>query len=798
MTAGNALFLGTAYDKPYIPHLKSMFGGLTTYVVTEPITLLSQLEMYCAKRNITRIVSTNTSILSKLLHLQGNPKTDPKLSNYAGSLFSYKDLEIVFIDPLAQLQTVSYGKFVTSRFISKVVAPQTWQDPTDFKWQILDPSNINAAYDDLCSAYAIATDIETTRINLAIRCIGYTAIHIDSAGSISMRSYVLPMDSEWALAWMRKINDTAPAKIFQNGKYDNSYLLRYNAHPRNWLWDTAHLFHSWYSELPKDLAFLNAFFLRKVVYWKDLAETSDLAQYYRYNAMDTWATANVWVQQMLQCPDWAKRNYLLEFPLVYPCLLAEMTGIKRDAQRHLEARAEVDEQESKMLASLRAMIDVPHFNPGSYKQVLTLFKVLGCGDLESTKASNIAKAKYRHPLIARILEMISVPKGNPTPSIRGLRKLKGTYLRLDSDADKFDPEKEYDDDEDDLKGGAKEYKGRILYSINPHGTDTGRCASKSHHYWCGFNIQNIPTGIEVKQTLCADDGFYLGECDLEQAESRDTAHISGDTALIAAVTGTKDFHSVNCSAFFGLPYADIYDDSTGKTKNKPLRDLAKRVNHGANYNMGAGVLVDTMGFAKIYEAGTLLKLPYKEPKKIAEHLLAQFHRTYPRIAGAYYVSVVNEIGISRRLVSRAFHHTGYNLAHYNSTGYIDQGDWTRYCFGNPDKNKSDLNSYVAHCPQSLNARTLNEAFMKVFYEVALPNSGNFRLHAQIHDSILFSYRAGFEHLAEEVRSCMEIPVTVRDVSGTVRTFTVPAAAKLGKKDKTTGEFVRAKYWSETE
>jgi hypothetical protein len=45
---------------------------------------------------------------------------------------------------------------------------------------------------------------------------------------------------------------------------------------------------------------------------------------------------------------------------------------------------------------------------------------------------------------------------------------------------------------------------------------------------------------------------------------------------------------------------------------------------------------------------------------------------------------------------------------------------------------------------------------------------------------------------------MEIPVTVRDVSGVDRTFTVPAALKLGKKDKATGEFVRAKYWSETE
>jgi hypothetical protein len=208
--------------------------------------------------------------------------------------------------------------------------------------------------------------------------------------------------------------------------------------------------------------------------------------------------------------------------------------------------------------------------------------------------------------------------------------------------------------------------------------------------------------------------------------------------------------------------------------------------------MGPGVLVDTMGLDKIWEARKLLGLPYKDPKEIASYLLSQFHKTYPRIAGAYYVSVINEIGTSGRLTSRAFHHTEFNIRSYDSTVYIDRGDWTRYCFGRPDKNKSDLNAYVAHCPQSLNARTLNEAFLKVFYEIALPNPGTFRLHAQIHDSILFSFAAGREHHAEEVRKCMEIPVTVRDVSGTYRTFTVPAALKIGTVEKP------AVYWSETE
>ena len=774
----NCLFLGTFEDKEYIANLKGMFNGLSTWVCTDPLQNLTHLEMYCAKRGITRVVSTSVPILRKLLEGLGNSREVKAVGDYAGSVFTHRNLEIVFISPLKQLFTVSYGKFLAARYISKVTDPNAWAEASTFSWTLITPANLEEAYYELSGAYAIAADIETFKDPLSIRCIGYTGIFLDvHTGSFRTSSYVLPIDSTYNLAWMRKINDLPAQKIFQNGKYDCSYLLRYNAPVRNWIWDTAHAMHCWYSELPKDLAFLNAFFLRKVVYWKDLAETQDLLEYYKYNALDTWATANVWIQWMLNSPDWARRNYSLEFPLVYPCLLAEMTGLRRDTTKLLEARNETDKQATKNLTKLQTILGAKGFNPGSPIQVKNLLILLGCKDITTSNEKDLKKAQLRHPLNNFILELVL--------TIRGLRKLSSTYLRVEDDAKQTGIHAG--------EGGAKEFLGRILYALNPHGTDTGRLASREHHFWCGLQIQNIPRGPEVKQTICVEDGFYLGECDLEQAESRDTAHISGDEKLIAAVSGSRDFHSINASSFFGVEYGLIYDDSIKKTKNKPLRDLAKRVNHGANYNMGPNVLIDTMGLDKIWEAQRLLGLSSKwTPKEVAEYLLGAFHATYPRIRSGYYTSVVNEIGLTSRLTSRAFHHLRGGETDDEVTGYIERGDWTRYCFGNPNKNKSDLNSYVAHCPQSLNARTLNEAFLKVFYEIALPFPHDFRLHAQIHDSILFSYTAKGKELAERVRNCMEIPVTVLDVSGTYRTFTVPAALKLGKAGKL------ATYWSETE
>jgi DNA polymerase I-like protein with 3'-5' exonuclease and polymerase domains len=672
-----------------------------------------------------------------------NTRKKPSINDYAGSMFKRDGLEIVFIDPLKQLISVPHGPFVARRYISKLTEADSWMQMPAFSFTVLDASNEQEYFNAFQSAILIAVDIETFSNPPSIRCIGYSALFISATGEFTIRSVVLPLDSLYNLAIMRKFNYELQApKVLQNGKYDISYLCMYNAPLYNYLFDTAYFFHAWYSELPKDLGFLAAFNLREAMYWKDLAETNDLMEY--YNALDTHATLCAFISMIQEAPAWAFDNYLKKFPCVFPTHMSEMIGIKRDMNRLSKAETSLAEKIDKANQSLQRMTATPGFNVNSPKQVMQLLTILGCSDIKSTDEKNLAKVAFRHPLNALLVDKIL--------DIRGNRKLLSTYLTT-----------------------GKEFNGRILYSINQSGTDTGRNASKEHHFWCGLNIQNIPRGVDVKQTLVADDGFMFAECDLEQAESRDTAFIVGDESLISAVTGTKDFHSVNASAFFGIPYDAIYSDTARKVLDKVLRDLAKRVNHGANYNMGPQVLVETMGLINIYKASNLLKLPKLwGPIKIAEYLLAQFHRTYPMIAGVYYPWVINKIALDNLL-------TG-------ATG------WTRYCFGNAGKDKRALNAYVAHCPQSLNAMVLDMAYCKVFHDIAMSkeHGRNFKLNAQIHDSILFQFREGHEYLIDMVKERMEIPITIKGLDGKVREFTVPAAAKAGKDGK------GAKYWSETE
>jgi len=778
MTTQNLCFYGTQDDSPYLGALKSSVGGATCFLRLDKVTTLTEIKLYCKPRNVTGIITTSIPLLSKLLNW--TERKAPSLANYAGSLFNLDGIEVVFVPPLKQTQTVPYGRFLLRRYCDKIVRKDKWLDPIPFTWNVAYPENIEEEYSKLQKAFIIAVDIETLREHAQIRCISFCGFYAEPDGTITAHAIVLPLTSSFALTWLRKLCwHLKPPKVFQNGKYDIAYLTRYGAPVYNYLYDTVNMHHSWYSELPKDLGSLNSFYVRESRYWKDMANTTDLHEYYHYNAIDTYATGFCAITWILEAPIWAKDNYLLEFPNVFPCHLAEMTGIKRDMSRLEKVRQEQDKIDEDLTTSLRTMIGEPNFNPGSPKQVLQLMHILGCKDLTSSDEKNITKARFRHPLNARIL--------GPIIKIRKARKLKSTYLTVGAKA--------------------KEFKGRILCALNPHGTDSSRLASTEHHFWTGLQLQNQPRGKLVKQTYIADDGFFFAEVDLEQAESRDTAYLSGDEKLIKAVEHSPDFHSQNCSNFFGIPFEKLFDVVTKTRLDKKVIDIAKRVNHGANYNMGAYILIETMGEEKILEARKLLNLPkhwgYKE---IAEHLLATFHKTYPGIKGTMYEGIKSEITRTHMLVSQAYH---YNVEGSSFNKLSDEDyerfiphipKWTRYCFGDPTKSKMQLNSYISHSPQSLNAQTLNKAWQRVFHKIAIhpEHAANFKLCAQVHDSILFQYREDHEYLCDMVKEYMEIPITIRGYDNKIRTFTVPADIKKGIIDKTTDKFIPAKYWSETE
>lgn len=733
-------------EENYVRVLKPLLQGRARILLSNVRpTAVFELALAAKEKGITQVATSSPKLLQLLLGQKGDGL--PSVSDYAGSLFHRAGCDFLILPPLDWSVTVPYGKHLFKRLFNKFMEPNSWlaQPAFEAQWSIFTPPQYTDVFEAAATCTFMSCDIETARSgDRIITCVGFTFVHIDAeSGSYTTQTVVVPGDSVYNITVVRQILDLPQPKVFQNGKYDIAYLLRYNCPVRNYAFDTINLFHSWYSELPKDLGFIPLYLLRDWIFHKDEANTGDLFEYYRYNAKDSFVTALSFLALLQELPEWAVRNFLMEFPTVFPCVLSEATGIRCDIPEMKRLREQTETVFTGEKRRLEAMVAAPGFNPGSPKQVGQLFQILGCGDIKGTGKIEIDKASARHPLNRRIFKSIT--------RYREDRKLYGTYLSED-----------------------KLWNGRVYYALNPHGTDTGRNASKESHFWCGLQIQNIPRDrkdIQIKSMFIPDPGFLFGEADLEQAEARDTAYLSGDLRLIATVDdATRDYHGTNASAFFGIPYEKIVHshkviDQDGnflrwvhETLDKAIRDLAKRTNHGANYNMGASVMLDTMGIENVIRARKLLGLPQSwSLLHVCEFLLQKFAETYPVVKGDWYDKVKNDVDTRHMLVG--------------PTG------WTRYCFGSPSKNKRDLNRYVAHPPQSLNAMVLNKAFLRVFYDVWMPNQQDFKLLAQIHDSIFFQYREGRQDLAFAVKRLMEIPVQVRDTFGIERTLLVPAALK---------------------
>jgi DNA polymerase I - 3''-5'' exonuclease and polymerase domains len=742
----------TEEDTKYLSFLKPILNGkCTVRLGNTPLTLGLELILRAKEAGCTAIATSCETTLQMFL---GKGK---KLDDYEGSMIERHGMEILFVPPVKQLLTIPYMRHLYERYFDKYIHPERWLTIPKFEWELFDPSQVDRWMDILSSASFVSCDIETgPEGDRVITCIGFTAVRIDAASnSFTVATIVVPFTDLFNLVFVSNVLSLPVPKVFQNGKYDNAYLLRYNMPTINYAFDTMYMFHCWYSELPKTLDFITGYLLRKWEFWKDESKTTDLLQYYEYNAKDCFTTAMSLLAIFLEFPDYAIKNYLMEFPVMFPCMLTEATGILCDKKAMADNAEKMELTIAKELHELQQMVNAPGYNPNSPKQTGQLFHILGCKDIKGTGKIPQDKAGARHPLNKVIMKKIE--------KIRGSRKLASSYLK-----------------EDVL------WNDRIYYSLNPHGTDTGRNASKESQFWCGLQIQNIPRDrkdIQVKDQFISYSGFYMGEADGEQAEARDTAYLSGDLKLIAAVEDhTKDFHGYNASSFFGIPYDRIvksYALANGLWKHdvldKDIRDLSKRTNHGANYNMGPDVMVDTMGIENVIRARTLLGLPQHWPlRKVCDYLLTKYAETYPVVKGAWYDKCSADV---------------------MGTGFlIGPTGWTRRCFGDPTKNKHDLNRYVAHPPQSLNAMVMNQAYRKVFHEIYLPNPQDFKLGPQIHDSIVFQYRIGRQDLAWKVKECMEIPTKVKDTFGIERTFIVPVALK-GEHTRWS-KLVDAKEWKQ--
>ena len=278
-----------------------------------------------------------------------------------------------------------------------------------------------------------------------------------------------------------------------------------------------------------------------------------------YAAADAALTFHLWqeIEPELDQANLQELYNQIEIPLITVIADMEQAGIEIDRSYLNNMSEQMQEELSEIQDKIFNLNNNAPFNINSPKQLNeVLFQSLGLPtkDLRRTKqgystdASSLESLKNEHPIIGNIQKF------------RELTKLKGTYV-------------------DALPAMVNPTTGRVHTSFNQAGSTTGRFSSSNP------NLQNIPIrteqGRKIRKAFVAKEGHLLLAVDYNQIELRVLAHMSQDEALLLAFHEGQDIHRATASAAFDIPISEV---------NASQRDLAKRVNFGLMYGMGANSL----------------------------------------------------------------------------------------------------------------------------------------------------------------------------------------------------------------
>ncbi len=288
---------------------------------------------------------------------------------------------------------------------------------------------------------------------------------------------------------------------------------------------------------------------------------------------------------------------------------------------------------------------------------------------------------------------------------------------------------------------------RMRFSYNIGGTNTGRFSCNKNVFGGGTSGQNITD--ELRQIFVADEGKKLAYLDLEQAESRVTAYVSGDEAYIEACE-SDDLHVFVAKMVWpelnwsGDPELDKEKAEATFWHHWSRRDLSKRGGHLLNY--------------------------YGQPKSNAKNLhvsievMTKFYRNYFRVFKGIKqihsdVSIEIQTGRPPRIV------TPLGRA--------------RLFFGR-SYDDDVLRKAIAYRPQSTVADILNLGMWRIWKYMP-----DVQLLAQLHDAVLIQYdddpRVEQDVLGRAI-VLMTIPVMVTDIArrgGVTRRMVIPVDASVG-------------------
>ncbi len=361
---------------------------------------------------------------------------------------------------------------------------------------------------ELCAAPKLAVDIESVKASKKnaghknfILCAGFAT---SATRSVCIVNHG---DNQFNNS-VQRILESDAKKVFHFGTFDTEVFHINGFETKNYWWDTLTAQHILAPELPRSLDFLSSIYTREPYYktvgrgeipddTKSWGAKVDKSKLWIYNCRDTGVTFEIQEEQEKELTNRDLEMFRYEMNLIPVAQTMSRNGLLVDKER-LQI---FDDATTIRWYKLQGMIDAlceKHVNVYSPKQMQNVLyqdlglpvrrnrdgsittdedAVVGLITFVADKLSTLVaeRAKFEWNVKFAVLKAIL--------EIRGLRKLRSTYLRFDLSND-----------------------GRVRSLYKFSNTDTGRGAAEMYVDATGINSQTFPrSSVEVPDELTVPD-----------------------------------------------------------------------------------------------------------------------------------------------------------------------------------------------------------------------------------------------------------------------------------------------------
>jgi DNA polymerase-1 len=391
--------------------------------------------------------------------------------------------------------------------------------------------------------------------------------------------------------------------------------------------------------------------------------------------------------------------YLKEMQLLKCLMNMERRGVAIDTEYCRREALQCEERIAKIEEGIQKEFgDVNIYSNKELKEFLFDKEKLTCNSYTakgnpSLDAYNLKQ--YDHPIIPMIIEA------------RELNKVKATYLEgLQEMADS---------------------EGSVHCNFYQVGAKTGRFSCREP------NLQNIPRGgvIDVRKAFTVRPDYSNFYFDYSQIELRLFAHYSKEPKMIDAFIKGEDLHAMTARALFNTSQEDV-------APTKPQRELAKRLNFGIIYGIGA------------FKFATLINQDYPDMNVNilqAKTFISKYYQYYDQIS--FFMTKVKHAIMNR---------TFKTPVEGEFLGYVTDIFGRKYTCP-----KTEAYKAVNYLIQGCAAGVIKNAMVKI--DLLLENKKS-NLLLSIHDELVFEIHKEELFLIDKIKDIMEdvdtfrVPLTV--------------------------------------